>query len=100
MLQLEIYQHPRGMEDYDTFCYVIAKVLIMEAINNIVKARGGVSVFGGVGERTREGNVLDEGRYDSQTTKTVHSFSYQQRHKLLYFRKHLQPSIKTKYKLK
>nr|YP_011005615.1 ATP synthase CF1, subunit beta [Cutleria multifida]WAM62619.1 ATP synthase CF1, subunit beta [Cutleria multifida] len=33
-------------------------VLIMELINNIAKAHGGVSVFGGVGERTREGNDL------------------------------------------
>ncbi|KAG9438662.1 hypothetical protein H6P81_021382 [Aristolochia fimbriata] len=30
----------------------------MELINNIAKAHGGVSVFGGVGERTREGNDL------------------------------------------
>ena len=33
-------------------------VLIMELINNIAKGHGGVSVFGGVGERTREGNDL------------------------------------------
>ena len=33
-------------------------VLIMELINNIAKAHGGLSVFGGVGERTREGNDL------------------------------------------
>merc|ERR1711904_343445 len=33
-------------------------VLIMELINNIARAHGGVSVFGGVGERTREGNNL------------------------------------------
>merc|ERR1711897_101762 len=33
-------------------------VLIMELINDIAKAHGGVSVFGGVGERTREGNDL------------------------------------------
>jgi F0F1-type ATP synthase beta subunit len=33
-------------------------VTIMELINNIAKAHGGVSVFGGVGERTREGNDL------------------------------------------
>ncbi len=35
-------------------------VLIMELMNNIAKAHGGVSVFGGVGERTREGNDLYE----------------------------------------
>jgi len=33
-------------------------VLIQELINNIAKQHGGVSVFGGVGERTREGNDL------------------------------------------
>ncbi|CAN6482982.1 unnamed protein product [Victoria cruziana] len=33
-------------------------VLIMELINNIAKAHGSVSVFGGVGECTREGNDL------------------------------------------
>jgi F-type H+-transporting ATPase subunit beta len=33
-------------------------VLIMELINNIARRHGGVSVFGGVGERTREGNDL------------------------------------------
>jgi F-type H+-transporting ATPase subunit beta len=33
-------------------------VIIMELINNIVKAYEGLSVFGGVGERTREGNDL------------------------------------------
>ena len=33
-------------------------VFIMELINNIAKAHNGVSVFGGVGERTREGNDL------------------------------------------
>ncbi len=33
-------------------------VLIMELIHNIAKEHGGVSVFGGVGERTREGNDL------------------------------------------
>jgi F-type H+-transporting ATPase subunit beta len=32
----------------------------MELINNIAKAHGGVSVFAGVGERTREGNDLYE----------------------------------------
>src|SRR5437763_6925414 len=33
-------------------------VLIMELINNIAKSYAGVSVFAGVGERTREGNDL------------------------------------------
>jgi len=33
-------------------------VIIMELINNIATKHGGVSVFGGVGERTREGNDL------------------------------------------
>ncbi len=35
-------------------------VLIMELINNVAKSHGGYSVFGGVGERTREGNDLWE----------------------------------------
>ena len=33
-------------------------VVILELINNVAKQHGGVSVFGGVGERTREGNDL------------------------------------------
>ncbi|MBY0404089.1 MAG: F0F1 ATP synthase subunit beta, partial [Cyanobacteria bacterium] len=33
-------------------------VIIQELINNIAQEHGGVSVFGGVGERTREGNDL------------------------------------------
>ena len=33
-------------------------MLIQELINNIAKGHGGVSVFAGVGERTREGNDL------------------------------------------
>lgn len=33
-------------------------VIIMELINNIATQHGGISVFTGVGERTREGNDL------------------------------------------
>src|SRR6202008_273258 len=33
-------------------------VIILELINNVAKQHGGVSVFGGVGERSREGNDL------------------------------------------
>jgi F-type H+-transporting ATPase subunit beta len=33
-------------------------VIVMELVNNIAKAHGGISVFAGVGERTREGNDL------------------------------------------
>jgi len=33
-------------------------ILIMQLINNIAKAHGGESIFGGIGERTREGNDL------------------------------------------
>jgi len=33
-------------------------VIVMELINNIAKEHGGISVFAGVGERTREGNDL------------------------------------------
>jgi F-type H+-transporting ATPase subunit beta len=47
-------------------------VLIMELINNVAKAHGGVSVFAGVGERTREGNDLllemSESKLDSGAT--------------------------------
>ena len=35
-------------------------VLIQELINNIAKAYSGLSVFAGVGERTREGNDFFE----------------------------------------
>jgi F-type H+/Na+-transporting ATPase subunit beta len=42
-------------------------VVIMELINNIAKLHGGVSVFAGVGERTREGNDL----YHEMTTAGV-----------------------------
>ena len=37
---------------------VVKTVLIMELINNIAKSYAGLSVFAGVGERTREGNDL------------------------------------------
>ncbi len=40
-------------------------VLILELINNIAKHHGGFSVFGGVGERTREGNDLFHEMKDS-----------------------------------
>jgi F-type H+-transporting ATPase subunit beta len=54
-------------------------VLIMELINNIAKFHSGVSVFAGVGERTREGNdlyheMMDSGvikRGDSQNSKAA-----------------------------
>jgi F-type H+-transporting ATPase subunit beta len=41
-------------------------VIIMELINNVAKQHGGVSVFGGVGERTREGNDLFHEMKDSK----------------------------------
>merc|ERR1712070_1137804 len=44
-------------------------VVIMELINNIAKAHGGFSVFGGVGERTREGNDLYEEMMQSGVIK-------------------------------
>ena len=46
-------------------------VLIMELINNIAKAHGGVSVFGGVGERTREGNDFYHEMNDSNVLDKV-----------------------------
>jgi F-type H+-transporting ATPase subunit beta len=57
-------------------------VLIMELINNIAKEHGGVSVFAGVGERTREGNdlygemkeskVIDENNLDKSKVALVY----------------------------
>jgi F-type H+-transporting ATPase subunit beta len=41
-------------------------VIIMELINNVAKQHGGVSVFGGVGERTREGNDLYHEMHESK----------------------------------
>ena len=44
-------------------------VTIQELINNIAKAHGGVSVFAGVGERTREGNDLYHEMIDAGVIK-------------------------------
>ncbi len=54
-------------------------VLIMELINNVAKAHGGISVFAGVGERTREGNDLLREMIESGVVKygddfNVHDF--------------------------
>lgn len=47
-------------------------VIIMELINNIAKQHGGISVFTGVGERTREGNDLyNEMKESGVIDKTV-----------------------------
>jgi F-type H+-transporting ATPase subunit beta len=46
-------------------------VIIMELINNIAKGHGGVSVFAGVGERTREGNDLYHEMKDSSVLDKV-----------------------------
>jgi len=45
-------------------------VVIMELINNIAKLHGGVSMFAGVGERTREGNDLYNEMIDADVIKT------------------------------
>ncbi|GFP79236.1 ATP synthase subunit beta plastid, partial [Phtheirospermum japonicum] len=59
-------------------------VLIMELINNIVEAHGGVSVFGGVGERTREGNdiymEMKELMKKTLSNQKWHHLCYQQHH--------------------
>ncbi len=47
-------------------------VVIQELINNIAKAHGGVSVFAGVGERTREGNDL---YHEMKTAKVLDKLS-------------------------
>jgi len=44
-------------------------VMIMELINNIAKGHGGLSVFAGVGERTREGNDLLREMIESNVIK-------------------------------
>jgi F-type H+-transporting ATPase subunit beta len=44
-------------------------VTIQELINNVAKAHGGVSVFAGVGERTREGNDLYHEMVDAGVIK-------------------------------
>lgn len=46
-------------------------VIIMELINNIAKQHGGLSVFAGVGERTREGNDLYHEMKDSNVLEKV-----------------------------
>ena len=49
-------------------------VLIMELINNIAKAHSGLSVFAGVGERTREGNDLLREMIESNVIKYGEEF--------------------------
>jgi F-type H+-transporting ATPase subunit beta len=58
-------------------------VLIQELINNIAKEHGGVSVFAGVGERTREGNdlyyeMMDAGVIDVEGDKSKVALVYGQ----------------------
>jgi F-type H+-transporting ATPase subunit beta len=58
-------------------------VLIQELINNIAKEHGGVSVFAGVGERTREGNdlyyeMMDAGVIDIEGDKSKVALVYGQ----------------------
>src|SRR6185295_6586483 len=45
-------------------------VVIMELINNIAKLHGGISMFAGVGERTREGNDLYNEMIEAGVIKT------------------------------
>ncbi len=49
-------------------------VIIMELINNIAKSYSGLSVFGGVGERTREGNDLLREMIESGVIKYGEAF--------------------------
>ncbi|HKQ05932.1 MAG TPA: F0F1 ATP synthase subunit beta [Blastocatellia bacterium] len=49
-------------------------VLIMELINNVAMKHGGFSVFGGVGERTREGNDLIREMVESKVINYGQSF--------------------------
>ena len=50
-------------------------VLIQELINNIAQEHGGISVFAGVGERTREGNDLYHEMSDSGVIKKLRWYS-------------------------
>lgn len=52
-------------------------VLIMELINNIAKAYAGLSVFAGVGERTREGNDLLREMIESNVVKYGEEFKHE-----------------------
>jgi len=51
-------------------------VLIMELVNNIAKGHGGLSVFAGVGERTREGNDLLREFLESNVIKYGEKFTH------------------------
>jgi F-type H+-transporting ATPase subunit beta len=51
-------------------------VLIMELINNIAKGYAGLSVFAGVGERTREGNDLLREMIESGVIKYGDAFKH------------------------
>ncbi|MBX7225521.1 MAG: F0F1 ATP synthase subunit beta [Chitinophagales bacterium] len=51
-------------------------VLIMELVNNIAKGHGGLSVFAGVGERTREGNDLLREFLESDVIKYGEAFKH------------------------
>jgi len=51
-------------------------VLIQELINNIAKGHGGLSVFAGVGERTREGNDLLREMIESGIIKYGEAFTH------------------------
>jgi len=52
-------------------------VIVMELINNIAKAHGGISVFSGVGERTREGNDLLREMIESKVMNWGEEFNFQ-----------------------
>ncbi|MBU0519945.1 F0F1 ATP synthase subunit beta [bacterium] len=52
-------------------------VIVMELINNIAKAHGGISVFSGVGERTREGNDLLREMIESKVMNWGDDFDFQ-----------------------
>ena len=57
-------------------------VVIMELINNIAKLHGGVSVFAGVGERTREGNDLYHEMCDAGVIKPDDLVGFEDRARL------------------
>src|SRR6184192_2465698 len=54
-----IHRPAPSLTDQDTKVQILETgIKVMELINNIAKGHGGVSMFAGVGERTREGNDL------------------------------------------
>ena len=74
-------------------------VLIQELINNIAKAHGGVSVFAGVGERTREGNDLYHEMVDAGVIKLNENDTEGSKVALVYGQMHEPPGARARVAL-